>query len=162
MEEKINETAVWERVTAASGAKNRGEGPNTGPIGPELLTAMEHKENAAAAYRQLLSRCGGAGQRTLRRILSQEQQGLQQLFALYYFLTGQRPCLGQLTVARPQESLAKGLQRMMREEELSAGRLEALAARSTGQTQALLLELCHQEQLHFRLLLKILGCCMDP
>ena len=161
MEETINETAVWDRVTAASRAGNKGEAQSTGSIGSELLAAMERKQNASAAYRKLLSHCGGEGQRTLRKILSQEQQMLQQLFAMYFFLTGQRPCLGQLSVAGRRESMAEGLRRMMQDEELSAGRFEALAARATGETREALLEFCRQERQHFHLLLSLLGQCLE-
>ena len=48
MQESIHETAVWDRVTAAS--RNAAEKPAVpGPIGPELLSALEEAEAAETA-----------------------------------------------------------------------------------------------------------------
>lgn len=157
MEEKINETAVWNRVTAASREGSKTPESETGPIGPELLAAMERKQSAIVRYRQLVSRCNGEMQRVLRKILQQEQQQLRLFSALYYFLTGERPCLGQISMQNRRESIADSLRRMMQGEELSAGRLEALAARSTGEVREALADLCRQERQHFHWLLPLLG-----
>ncbi len=160
MEEKLNETAVWSRVTAASREAGNAQ-PETGPIGPELLAALERKQAAVGACRQLLSRCGGEGQKVLRRMLQQERQQAGTLAALYYFLTGQRPCLSPAGEQIRRESLADGLRRMMQTAELSAGRLEALAQRSTGEVQTALMALSGQERQLFHQLLSLLGQHMD-
>lgn len=157
MEEKINETAVWNRVAAASRDGSSAPEHAVSPIGPELLAALERKQGAAASYRQLLSHVSGESQRVLRKILLQEQQQVRVLSALYYFLTGRRPCLGASAPQRRRESIPDGLRRMMQGEELSAGRFEALAARSTGEVREALTELCRMEQQHFHLLLPLLG-----
>lgn len=159
MEEKLNEAAVWSRVTAAS--REGPESRDTGPIGPELLAAMERNQAIAGSCRQLLSRVGGEQQRGLRLLLQQAQQCGRALAALYYFLTGQRPCLSQSPQQPRREAPADGLRRMMQQAELEAGRMEALAARSTGEAREALLTLCRQQRQQFHTLLGLLGLLVE-
>lgn len=158
MEEKINEAAVWNRVSAASrsGEPGRGKSSGDGPIGPDLLDAIARERETAQEYRRLALRAGAEGQRVLRKISAQEQQHGQTLGALYFFLTGQAPQIKPIQPQNRQESFREALRRQMQSEELVAGRYEALAARSTGEVRQVLLQISQEERQHFHLLLGLL------
>ena len=156
MGESIHDSAVWERVTAASRSEQKGE-MDTGPIGPELLAAIERAQTAASDYRNLMSRAPAGLQPQLRTAIRQKRQQVRDLSALYFFLTGQRPALSGAARQARRESLPDGLRRMLQGEELTAGRLEALAARSTGEAQEALRTQCIRNRQLFHQLLPLLG-----
>lgn len=160
METPINESAVWQRVTAAAQGAAAGGQPGTenAPVGPELLEAMGRKRRDSQSYRRLAARTGGQIQRTLRQLSEQAEREEKTLGALYLFLTGQRG-----TVKSPQTSDAEGresnrdvLRRMMQRAELSAGRYEALANRTSGEVRLALMELAEAERSSFHTLLRLL------
>ena len=163
MEQKINEAAVWDRVSAAarSAEPDRGRtGRDTGPIGPDLLEAMGRERTAAQEHRQLAGRAGAEGQRVLRRIAVQEEQHSRTLGALYYLLTGQLPQTQTVQVSARQEGFREGLRRSLQSRELTAGRYEALAARTTGEVRQALIQLAQEEAQHFHMLLGLLKGCL--
>ncbi len=154
MEETLNESAVWNRVTAASRSDG---GADAGPIGPELLAALERQRDMAYACRALLGCCGSDSRQAMRQLVSLQLQQARGLSALYFFLTGQRPCLPERKEPSRRETLSDGLRRVMQASELHAGRLEALAGRSTGEVRQGLGDLCLRERRCFHQMLALLG-----
>lgn len=159
--QSINESAVWERVTAAS---HSGDGPASpaAPIGPELLSALEREQESIRRYQALLPRVGGEEQRILREVLQLSRQQYRDLSALCYFLTGSHPALSPAApVKTARQPLRETLRSMLQREELSLGRLESLAGRSTGEARETLLASARQDHRQFRLLLSLLGRALD-
>lgn len=153
--ELTGEAAVWNRVMGTE--RNGAKGEGAGNIGPELLALLEQKQQMLLNYGQLAGRCAGELRRALGRMVLEERRQERQLAALFYLLSGQRPCLTAQTSTKERESLSEGLRRMIREEERCGGRLEALAARSSGETAQALGQLCLQERQHFHRLVGLLG-----
>lgn len=151
--EITGEAAVWNRVVGTG----REGGERAGTIGSELLALLEQKRQMLLDYRQLINQSGGAIQRVLRRLAQEEYRQEQQMTALFYLISGQRPCIAAQVPAKERVSIPDGLRRMMQAEEQCAGRLEALAARSSGETAQVLTQLCLQERQHFHRLVGLLG-----
>ena len=162
LQESIHETAVWDRVTAAS--RNAAEkAPVPAPIGPELLSALERLQAIRQQYFSLRSRSGGELRQGMQEVLRRNQALIRTLSALTFYLTGRRPALTPASPAgTTRESAAESIRRLLREEELSMGRLESLAARSTGETRETLLLLSRQCRQQFQALLALLGRALEP
>ena len=162
MQESIHETAVWDRVTAA--ARNAAEKPAApGPIGPELLSALERLQAIRQQYFSLRSRSGGELRQSMQEVLRRNQALIRTLSALTFYLTGRRPALTPASPAgTAREPAAESIRRLLREEELSMGRLVSLAARSTGETRETLLLLSRQCRQQFQALLTLLGRALEP
>lgn len=152
---EVDEAAVWGRVTAASQAVSGGEAQDRGPIGPKLLELREKKRRIAQDY-QRLSQRSGAHRQLLQTLARENRQQAQELGALYIFLTGKDPEERAIESRSRQETQREAIRRLLQEEELSAGRLEALAERTQGEARALLLRLADQDRQRFRRLLPIL------
>ena len=134
MEEKINETAVWNRVTAASREGSKTSESETGPIGPGTFGSDGTKTKCHCTVSAVLDhgvteKCSVSSEKFCNR----NNSSFDYFLHWYYFLTGERPCLGQISMQNHRESIADSFRRMMQGEELSAGRLEELALRSTGE-----------------------------
>ena len=81
MQESIHETAVWDRVTAAS--RNAAEKPAVpGPIGPELLSALERLQAIRQQYFSLRSRSGGELRQSMQEVLRRNQALIRTLSAI--------------------------------------------------------------------------------
>ncbi|MBQ9269567.1 MAG: hypothetical protein IJ206_08640 [Oscillospiraceae bacterium] len=161
MQESVHESAVWDRVTAAS--RNAAEkAPAPAPIGPELLSALERQQVIRQQYLSLRSRTGGEFRQSTQEVLRRNQAQIRTLSALYFYLNGRRPALTPASPAgTTREPAVESIRRLLREEELSMGRLESLAARSTGETRETLLLLSRQCRLQFQALLTLLGRALE-
>jgi hypothetical protein len=145
MEHTIDEAAVWQRVTAAGkqGSGEKREDP-MGKLAPGLLDALQAVQMRLGRYRQLSRKY------RMSQLISETSQEAKQLAGLYLLYTG----------TAPKRSTAKGacdLGQMLREIERSAGRLEALSERATGETAEVLRELSRLERHQWRKLLGLLG-----
>lgn len=154
------EAEVWKRVNAAARSADDGVSRERGPIGPELLEAMTRAKETCRELRGLSQRTAGDTSKTLRQLAVGVGNQERTLAALYYFLTGSVACPGQAQNTAHQEKLGESLRRLMQGRELNAGRFEALAARSAGESQRILLELAQEEQQNFRSLLRLLKNCL--
>ncbi len=155
MEKPMDEAAVWSRVTAASRADG-GEVQDRGPIGPKLLELREKKRRTAQEYQRLAQR-SQAHRKLLQAMARENRRQAQELGALYSFLTGSAPKNAALDARQRKETQREAVRRLLQEEELSAGRLEALAERTQGEARALLLRLAEEDRQRFRKLLPVLG-----
>lgn len=153
---EVDEAAVWSRVTAASQAASGGEVQDRGPIGPKLLELREKKRQMAQDYQRLAQR-SGAHRKLLQTLARENRQQAQELGALFRFLTGSPPKNAALATQQRKENQRETIRRLLQAEELSAGRLEALAERTQGEARALLLRLADQDRQRFRRLLPLLG-----
>ena len=168
---EINEAAVWSRVGGAPRppempggpppAPERPQGaplPHPGsPIAPELLEELGELRETAAAVSALAERLPGDAKRQLRSVYQALQRQLRELSGLYRLLTGRRPSLSAPPLRGRQGSPAQVLSWVLRRMERSAGRLEALGQRATGETRATLLGASNQLRMLFHELLDLLG-----
>lgn len=154
MDEK-SEAEVWRRVNAAASAAG-GTPRERGPIGPELLEAMTRAKETGRELRALSQRAGGDAARTLRQLATGMGNQEKTLEVLYFFLTGTVPAPAQAQKAGSQERMPEALRRLMQGRELNAGRYEALATRTTGESQRILAELAQEEVQNFRTLMRVL------
>jgi hypothetical protein len=143
MEHTIDEAAVWQRVTGKQGSGEKREDP-MGQLAPGLLDALQAVQRRLGQYR-LLSR-----KYRMSQLISETRQEARKIAGLYLLYTG----------TGPKGSSSKGsgdLGQLLRELERSAGRLEALSERATGETAEVLRELSRLERRHWRVLLELLG-----
>ena len=153
---EVDEAAVWSRVTAASQAVPGGDTQDRGPIGPKLLELRDRKRQMAQDYQRLAQR-SQAHRKLLQTLARENRQQAQELGALYRFLTGSAPKNAALASRQRKEGQREAIRRLLQAEELSAGRLEALAERTQGEARVLLLRLADQDRQRFRRLLPVLG-----
>lgn len=155
MERQVDEQAVWGRVTAAASAC--GEEQDRGPAGPRLLELREKKCQTARDYQQLSQRVGGSQRQMFLRMGRENQQQARELGALYCFLTGTAAASPALPEKSRKETFREAVRRLLQEEELSAGRLDALAERTQGEVRAMLARLAEEDRKRWRQLLPLLG-----
>lgn len=154
------EAEVWNRVNAAARSAEDGTARERGPIGPELLEAMTRARETCRELRVLSQRTNGEMSRALRQLAAGIGNQEKNLGALYFFLTGSVACPGQASNLSHQEKTVDTVRRLMQGRELNAGRFEALAVRTAGESQRILLELAQEEQQNFRILLRLLKSCL--
>jgi hypothetical protein len=144
MEHAIDEAAVWQRVTAAGAQPEKREGPN-GQLVPGLLDALRSAQMHMGRYQQLRHKY------RLTQLISETWQETKQLRGLYILYTDTAP------PRTPETQGAMDLRQLLLDLERSAGRLEALSERATGEAADLLRELSRLERHQWRMLLELLG-----
>jgi hypothetical protein len=146
MEHVIDEAAVWQRVTAAGkqGGGEAREGP-AGQLAPGLLDALHTIQARLGWYRRLSRKY------RLSQLISETRQEARQLRGLYLLYTGNVPPRAS------GEKAFQGLRQLILELERSAGRLEALSERASGETAEVLRELSRMEKHQWRVLLELMG-----
>jgi len=97
MMSKSREEAVWKRVMALSAempelpAPCRSK-PDTGLTEAQVLELLQGELADACTYRILAQRAKGDLRRTLLGLSQAEQRHSRKLEAVYYLMTGKRPC----------------------------------------------------------------------
>ncbi len=161
---EIDEAAVWDRVTA--GPRPPGPQPRPPeephnrpgpPMASSLLEEIEALRETASAVSALAERLTGDLRRQLRTAYQALQRQLRALSGLYRLLTGSRPPASAPGLRGRQGSPAQVLSWVLRRLERSAGRLEALGLRATGETRSVLLDSSRQLRGLFHELLDLLG-----
>lgn len=95
MMSKSREAAVWQRVMALSA-----EAPelpvqcreDDGLTQAQIMELLEHELADACTYRTLAQRAGGDLRRCLLQLAGEEQRHARKLEAVYYLMTGRKPC----------------------------------------------------------------------
>lgn len=151
MAKKIDEAAVWQRVSAASRSAGP-EAPVPKPLAPELLEALWEAQRRANAYGRLYRQTGKAA---FSQLLRQERQSAAKLSGLYYLMKETAPPRGSLPAF--SASGKKLLRRLLNGEEQAAGRLEALSEKAGGEMKETLRALGAQARSHWGRLLELLG-----
>lgn len=154
-----SEAEVWSRVNAAAKTGDVSV-RERGPVGPELLEAMTRTQEVCRELRQIQQKTGGETAKALRQMSVNLAAQEKTLKALYYFLTGTPASPVQPKPTQRQERLIETLRRLMQGRELNAGRYQALANRTAGESQRILAELAEEEQKNFYILLKLLKNCV--
>lgn len=150
MGKEINEAAVWQRVTAASRSAGP-EAPVHAPVSPGLLELLTEQRGRAAALQRL---CRQTGKAAYQQLLRQERQRGAALAGLYYLMTERSPKPAEKTFSAGGPEL---LRLLLRSLETSAGRMEALAEKTGGETARTLGDLCRQTRQSWNALLELLG-----
>lgn len=153
MEKKIDEAAVWRRVTAASApALEEKQAAPSQEVG--LMSAIYTGEILAAAYDAL----GNRGRSLHARLAKEQLAENRTLKSLWFLSTGKVLPTSENTYRRdPKESYTARLRWLL---ELQGGQqeaLEALAKESAGRQASLLGDLALDAALRWRELLDELG-----
>lgn len=136
----MDEAEVWSRVT--EGTREPGApGPST------VHGELERLLGELRGLQDSLERLGLA--QSARTVAAQRRT----LTALFVYLTGRQPRPRRDPPPDRRQSRAQHLREALAQTERVAGRLEALANRSTGETRAVLLEQSRKSQSLFRQLL---------
>lgn len=154
------EAAVWERVMAASAecpmpAVRQQE---SGITAQQVLELLQGELADACTYRVLAGRVKKDLRRCLLQLAQEEQRHSRQLEAVYYLMTGQRPCPDRPKppcMACTNEELRK----RYKEEVEGAARYHELAA-CAGSFEPLFHCLGHAEERHAGMILELLQRCL--
>ena len=160
MMNQARESEVWQRVMAASA-----EAPAAcKPKGPNTLTAEQVMEllcdelSDACTYDVLAGRVRGQAQQKLRELARSERRHYGKLEAVYYLMTGKKPCPD-----RPKPPcvacMTEELRSRYQAEVTGAGRYKCLAERA-GSFQKTFLELACEEEHHAEVILQVLQTCL--
>lgn len=154
------EAEVWNRVMAASA-----ESPCMPKAKPQdCLTAeqvmelLEAEQAAACTYRVLAARVKGEVRRQLQQLSREEQGHYRKLEAVYYLMTGRRPCPDRPKapcVACTNEEL-----RRRYEGEVEDARKYHCLAEKAGSFAQVFHSLGHDEERHSRVILHLLQMCL--
>lgn len=154
------EAEVWERVMAASA-----ECPvPVKKVAPEGVTAQQVMELLQAelkdtcTYRTLAMRVGKEIRRQLLQLSQEERQHYRKLEAVYYLMTGQRPC-PDLPKAPCMACTNEELRKRYQEEVEGAARYHALAEKA-GSFASVFHCLGHEEERHSHQILTLLQRCL--
>lgn len=154
------EAEVWERVLAASAAypisEKQPEKP--GLTAEQVLQLLQQELLNAVTYETLAARVGKRNRQRLLALAREERQHARQLEAVYYVLTGQRPCPDRVKgpcVACTNEALRSAYGR----EVAGADRYQKLAGQA-GSFSAVFQRLSCAEQRHSAAVLQLLQACL--
>ena len=160
MMNKTRESEVWQRVMASSA-----EAPDCcKPVRSNTLTAEQVMEllvcelEDACTYEVLAGRVRGQAQQKLRELARCERRHYGKLEAVYYLMTGRKPCPDRPKppcVACTNEELRSRYQLEVE----GAGRYRCLAQRA-GSFEKTLLELACEEEHHAQIILQVLQSCL--
>ena len=84
------EEAVWRRVLATQEQPCAGSESSLTPM--QVMEQLQRKQQAACMYGILARRVKKSARGCLLRLMQMEQQHSRRLEAVYYVMTGQRPC----------------------------------------------------------------------
>lgn len=158
LERKIDEAAVWRRVTAASEAAEKQEKSAESPPEQRLLATLRTGELLASAYSAL----GRSGRRLHSQLAQRQIAENQRLKSLYFLQTGQTPRLSALGSNRdPKESYAARLRWLLQIQGAQQEALEKLSEASNGKDAKILSELAADAGERWKLLLQELGKALE-
>lgn len=154
------QTEVWERVMAASAQEPVAAPPRqeAGLRETVLMELLEEELADCCTYQVLAERVRREVRRMLLRLAQEEAAHYRRLEAVYYLLTGSRPCPDRPKmpcVACTNEEL----RRRYRQEIESAGRYHALADQA-GSLACVFHGLGNEEERHARVILNLLQQCL--
>ena len=159
---KMREEAVWQRVMAAceEGPAPKKPCPKTDQcLTPEqVMELLERALLDACTYRTLAGRVRKEVRRSLLQLAQEEQQQVRKLEAVYYLMTGHRPCPDRPKapcVACTNEELRKRYQLEVE----SAARYCRLAEHA-GSFAEVFHCLSRQERCHAQQILNLLQRCL--
>lgn len=154
------EAEVWERVMAASAAcptPVRQPEP-VGLTAEQVMQLLEQELLDAVTYEALAARVRKNSRQRLLTLAREERQHARQLEAVYYVITGRRPCPDRSKapcIACTNEELRKAYAR----EVAGADRYQTLAGQA-GSFSAALQRLSCAEQRHSAVILQLLQACL--
>ena len=160
---KIREEAVWKRVMAASEEMpDCGCNPTVKPdrcLSPcQIMELLEHELEDACTYRTLASRVKKDIRQILLQLARDEQCHYRRLEAVYYLMTGKRPCPDRPKapcVACTNEELRKRY-----EAEVEGARHYHCLAEKAGSFAGVFHCLGRDEDRHARMILHLLERCL--
>ena len=160
MMSKTREEAVWNRVMAMSAEAPEGKPLcRNGGITPEqVMELLVDELSDACTYRTLAERTGGDVRRCLQQLAREEQRHGRKLEAIYYLMTGRRPCPD-----RPKGPCVACLNEELRkryDEEVSGAAKYHKLAEKAGSFQQAFHCLGMEEENHSRMILKLLERCL--
>ena len=138
MERKIDEAAVWKRVTAASTQSTEPVRAATPSPQQALLNALITGRTLAGAY-EALRRSGRSAYNEFARGQQRENRLLR---GLYFLHTGQTPHLPEAIPRRvPKELYVSRLRWLLETQDAQQAALKSLSEKSSGQTANILADL---------------------
>ena len=160
MMNKTRETEVWQRVMAASAeapACCKPKNANT-LTAEQVMELLEDELSVACTYEVLAGRVRGQAQQKLRELARCERRHYGKLEAVYYLMTGKKPCPDRPKppcVACTTEELRSRYQAEVE----GAGRYKCLSERA-GSFAKTFLELACEEEHHAQSILQVLQSCL--
>jgi len=163
MMSKSREEAVWQRVMAMSAEAPEMAAPRRAGADKELTEAqvlelLKEELEAACTYRVLAQRTKGNLRRCLLELARAEQQHSRKLEAVYYLMTGRRPCPDR-PKAPCVSCLNEELRKRYDEEVKGAARYHKLAEKAGSFAQTVHC-LGLEEEHHGQIILKLLEMCL--
>lgn len=153
------EAEVWQRVMAAS-AECPMPAPQmeTGMTARQVMELLEGELSDACTYQTLAMRVRKDLRRCLMQLAQEERQHYRKLEAVYYLMTGQRPCPDR-PKAPCVACLNEELRKRYGEEVAGAEKYHCLADKA-GSFAAVFHCLGHEEERHSRRILEVLQQCL--
>lgn len=154
------EAAVWERVMAASAECPMPEKQKqaAGLTAQQVMELLQQELLDGCTYRVLAGRVKKDLRRCLLQLAQEEQRHYRKLEAVYYLMTGQRPCPD-----RPKSPCVactnEELRRRYQDEVAGAEKYRCLAEKA-GSFAAVFHCLGHEEERHSRRILELLQQCL--
>ena len=154
------EAEVWERVMAASAEcpmpvkKNMPEGMTA----QQFMELLQGELLDVCTYQTLAMRVKKEARRCLWRLAQEERQHYRKLEAVYYLMTGQRPCPDRPKVPC-MACTNEELRRRYQIEVAGAEKYHAMAERA-GSFASVFHCLAHEEERHSRMILELLQHCL--
>ena len=154
MEKKIDEAAVWQRVSGASAEGMQSSSPPVLVL-PELMELLSAMERCSA----LLSRMSRSGVRGSAPLQQTQRQQVTLMRGITCLLSGtpQAPGISSL----PGGTLSGQLIWLLESMERTADRLDAIAPRTSGLVRSLLLELAQQQRQSWSRAIALLGSALE-
>ena len=153
------EAEVWQRVMAASAeCEYPKEKPETGLTAQQVMELLQCELMDACTYQTLAMRVKKDLRRCLLQLAQEERRHYRKLEAVYYLMTGQRPCPDR-PKAPCVACLNEELRKRYREEVAGAEKYHCLAEKA-GSFAAVFHCLGHEEEHHSRRILELLQQCL--
>ncbi len=154
------EAEIWNRVMTASAEspcmpKSKPQDCLTAEQVMELLVG---EQADACTYRTLAGRVKGSLRQQLLQLAQEEQGHYRKLEAVYYLMTGERPCPDRPKV--PCISCTNEELRRRYEGEVEGARRYHCLAESAGSFESVMHCLGHDEERHSRVILQLLQMCL--
>ncbi len=153
------EAEVWERVMAASAECEFPKGkPETGLTAQQVMELLQGELMDACTYQTLAMRVKKDLRRCLMQLAQEERRHYRKLEAVYYLMTGQRPCPDR-PKAPCVACLNEELRKRYRDEVEGAKKYHCLAEKA-GSFAAVFHCLGHEEERHSQTILELLQRCL--
>ena len=154
------EAEVWNRVMFASAecaclpkAESRDQ------LCPEqVMELLVHELEDACTYRTLAGRVKGEVRQQLLKLAREEEGHYRKLEAVYYLMTGRRPCPDRPKA--PCVSCTNEELRRRYEGEVEGARQYHCLAKNAGSFESVMHCLGHDEERHSRVILHLLQMCL--